>query len=1212
MRSGPRVTCAFVVVGLALAGAVWPPAPASAQSVVRGPYLQQGGHDSVTIRWRTSLASESTVVYGTEPGVLDGSQSSAVPVTEHSVTLGSLAPDTRYYYAIEVLGSRIAGGDLATWFETAPAPGSVAATRLWVIGDSGTADANAARVYDAYRGSAEGLHTDLWLMLGDNAYNDGTDSQYQAAVFDLYPELLVQTPLWPTLGNHDGASADSASQTGPYYDIFELPTAGELGGEPSGTEAYYSFDHANIHFVVLESYETDRSTTGDMYGWLEADLQDTVASGASDWLIAFWHHPPYTKGSHDSDSETALIEMRTNFLPLLETYGVDLVLAGHSHSYERSFLLDGHYGSSGSFGPAVTVDGGSGQPGGSGAYEKASAGQGANEGAVYAVAGSSGKTSGGSLNHPAMFVSLNTLGSMVLDVNGAELSAVFLDDDAVVQDSFTLQKGPAPATSSISGRVWHDVDANGLRGAEPDLVGIPVDLLLGNGVPKATTTTGAGGAYAFSGLNAGSYRVVVRPGARVFTTPGAGGDPGLDSDFEVASGSHTLLLAEGETRGDLDAGLLDATPLGLADIDLSEPGVEPYAGLDTAFGSAESRESGSAYYTLGTRWVQTLESFDIEPSTELSFEFRSQLAGAPSAIGFDDDGDPSTAIRLFDLDGSGAPVARAIPQSYEGGGDWQTYRIPVGKFFTGTGLRLVIGVTTPPQSTEYAYVPGELVRIDGVPTATSYADMEDAELREASPGANFDTGTGDPANPEFTIDLDDPGGSGFEAQVVLRFGSIFGAAPWQIPPDSEIDSASLFFDIDDTGNDLHLYELTTGFGSETSVTWSSVGGGIDPASQTTNLPTTVPGNGDKVFIDVTQSVQDWSDGTANHGWALLSTGPGGVDLDASENTVPEDRPALFVTTAEQSLGSAAETEVRHVQLPEPRGAWAFASAIALLTLLSRSRARRSVQAALLCGAAVLAVGPGEAHAHGAPDESIAALSSELATSGEGAALLIERGRIRLAEADFEAALADFDAALARAPEAAAADYHAAQALIGLSRFEQALVRLDAFGRAVEGNAAATARCHRLRAHALAGDGRNAEAARSWERYFGATRSPVPDDFLDWSRSLEPDAEAALAALRRGVEALGPLAGLERRAYALEMASGRHTEAAARAEAWTRRRPGNVFLLRYAAEAYAKGGRVEDARATWRQILAGTTALAPHRRPSAVVALESEARRALGE
>ena len=68
--------------------------------------------------------------------------------------------------------------------------------------------------------------------------------------------------------------------------------------------------------------------------------------------------------------ESWLIWMRENALPLLEDYGVDLVLSAHSHSYERSYLIDGHYGFSPTFGPEHLVDGGDGRETGDGAYRK--------------------------------------------------------------------------------------------------------------------------------------------------------------------------------------------------------------------------------------------------------------------------------------------------------------------------------------------------------------------------------------------------------------------------------------------------------------------------------------------------------------------------------------------------------------------------------------------------------------------------------------------------------------------------------------------------------------------------------------------------------------------------------------------------------------------------------------------------------------------------
>jgi hypothetical protein len=178
-----------------------------------------------------------------------------------------------------------------------------------------------------------------------------------------------------------------------------------------------------------------------MLSWLRADLANTTA----DWVIAYWHHPPYSKGSHDSDdpadSGGRLKEMRENVLPILDSFGVDLVLGGHSHSYERSYLLDGHYGVSTTLTAQMKVDAGDGRTAGDGGYAKRDRGMTPHAGAVYVVAGSSGWIGGGTLDHPVMVSSLNELGSLIIDISGDRLDARFLDDLGRIRDAFTLQKG---------------------------------------------------------------------------------------------------------------------------------------------------------------------------------------------------------------------------------------------------------------------------------------------------------------------------------------------------------------------------------------------------------------------------------------------------------------------------------------------------------------------------------------------------------------------------------------------------------------------------------------------------------------------------------------------------------------------------------------------------------------------------------------------------
>jgi len=412
-----------------------------APRVVRGPYLQLATPGSVVVRWRTDSPAHRRVRFGPAGGELDRAAGDGALATEHEVVLTGLTPETRYAYAVE--GATDPAGSEPT-FLTPPVAGADRPVRVWVVGDSGTANADARAVRDAYRAFAADRSADLWLMLGDNAYDFGTDAEYQAAVFDTYPEELATTPLWPTLGNHDAFSADSATGTGVYYDAFTLPLAGEAGGVPSGTEAYYSFEHGPVHFVCLDSQGSDRSRRGAMLTWLRADL----AAARAPWIVAFWHHPPYSKGSHDSDVETQLAEMRERVLPILERFGVDLVLAGHSHSYERSVLLDGHYGPSWSLTGAMVLDPGDGRPEGGGAYEKPSM-AGPREGALYAVAGSSGRLGGGALDHPVMSVSLRELGSLVLDFAGRRLEGSFVGADGAVADTFTLLQGPPPPPAEL-------------------------------------------------------------------------------------------------------------------------------------------------------------------------------------------------------------------------------------------------------------------------------------------------------------------------------------------------------------------------------------------------------------------------------------------------------------------------------------------------------------------------------------------------------------------------------------------------------------------------------------------------------------------------------------------------------------------------------------------------------------------------------------------
>jgi len=415
--------------------AVYVNATSGSGSLSRGPYLQKAAGNRMTICWRSSQAIVGRVRFGTSQASLTGSVDEAAATTDHEIDLTTLTADTSYFYSIGSATDTLLG-DATTTFTTAPASGTPQATRIWVLGDAGTGTSNQTNVRNAFYTWTGSTTPKLVLELGDNAYNSGLDSEFQAKVFDIYGSLMRKVPFWSCLGNHETDQSTSYVNSYPYFSIYSLPTAAECGGVASGTEHYYSFDYGNIHFICLDSMTASRSATGAMATWLNSDL----AANTARWTIAFFHHPPYTKGSHDSDTETPLVEMRANLLPILEQGGVDLVLSGHSHSYERSYLLDGHYGTSTTLTAAMKKNAGDGRPAGNGSYVKPLTGPRDHFGAVYAVPGSSGQISSGSLNHPAHFISLNQLGSLVLDVNGNRLDATFLRDNGVVGDTFTLVK----------------------------------------------------------------------------------------------------------------------------------------------------------------------------------------------------------------------------------------------------------------------------------------------------------------------------------------------------------------------------------------------------------------------------------------------------------------------------------------------------------------------------------------------------------------------------------------------------------------------------------------------------------------------------------------------------------------------------------------------------------------------------------------------------
>jgi len=234
--------------------------------------------------------------------------------------------------------------------------------------------------------------------------------------------LLAQVPFFAVPGNHEYET----NQGQPYFDNLYLPTS------PGGGEYYYSFDWGFVHFVAIDSNcaiglsSADRCTFEAQKKWVEQDL----AASTAPWKIAFFHHPPWSSGEHGSQ-----LKMRREFSPLFEKHGVDLVLTGHDHDYERTQPMRGN----------EVAPSGATNP-------------------VYLVVGSGGANLRelGTTSKPAWSVLRNNTDHGYLDVTaeGGTLTAQMLTPSGKVMDSFTLTKqlppeptppaGPTPGTPSTT------------------------------------------------------------------------------------------------------------------------------------------------------------------------------------------------------------------------------------------------------------------------------------------------------------------------------------------------------------------------------------------------------------------------------------------------------------------------------------------------------------------------------------------------------------------------------------------------------------------------------------------------------------------------------------------------------------------------------------------------------------------------------------------
>lgn len=275
----------------------------------RGPYLSWVLDPSSTITISFEIPEPCTlyVEYGLTPSygntIVD-----TIFSAKHIVTIEGLSPGILYHYRVRTSTGYDSGDNI---FKTAPQEDPFT---FAVFGDN-RSDSSA---HQAVINAMLNYSPDFVLNTGD-LVSDGKQIIEWNTFFNIEKNLLRNSPCMPAVGNHE----DPEDIECKFFYLFALPN----------NEKWYSYEYGNVHFICLDT-ETD--IFGSQRTWLENDLQEASQNPDIDWIIVYFHRPPYSSSSHGSN-----YNIRYGWTPLFINYGVDLVFSGHDHDYERSIPING-------------------------------------------------------------------------------------------------------------------------------------------------------------------------------------------------------------------------------------------------------------------------------------------------------------------------------------------------------------------------------------------------------------------------------------------------------------------------------------------------------------------------------------------------------------------------------------------------------------------------------------------------------------------------------------------------------------------------------------------------------------------------------------------------------------------------------------------------------------------------------------------------------
>lgn len=342
-------------------------------ALTRGPFIQSTSRRDTNIIWYTSTVEDSVVKVGTSVGNYTMTFKNTANVNtfpsypvgsanptgtdtgyyKHEIRVTGLQPNTQYFYTIGNSTTTLQG-NAQNFFWTQYNIGDDTNNKtIWACADIAIGDPtgmeNARNSFINYNGTNR---IDAWLLVGDIAYDNGRYNEYNNYIFatnsggSRYETQLKKYNVYTLLGNHDygpsfGAQANVIPMNAPYFSIFKLPTLTECGGVASFKPRYYSFNVGDVHFISIDGYNVSETTINSgQYIWLVNDLKNTkgeIIAGTKKWIIVYCHFPPFNDGSHAGESYGE--RFRTDIVPLLHQYNVDLVLYGHDHNYQRSQFI---------------------------------------------------------------------------------------------------------------------------------------------------------------------------------------------------------------------------------------------------------------------------------------------------------------------------------------------------------------------------------------------------------------------------------------------------------------------------------------------------------------------------------------------------------------------------------------------------------------------------------------------------------------------------------------------------------------------------------------------------------------------------------------------------------------------------------------------------------------------------------------------------------